>query len=488
MRWLTDILKDGTLKDNRSYRIVHEDGKYMFKPKTGNGLKLETRGKYSGSNNYRKPSEVFSFLKSALFELNNLVQSKKKDIIYLNTSEYEHNTDDPFAKLNGINEWNYSLEIGNVIGFVKKGDYAINISSRFGDNFLKYIISDTDGFLEIEDFGGNDNAQTYEWLVLYLWKIKLKKAFRLGLPKAYITKTNSSSKVRGSIDVQDYFLNPNSGNYKCTFREHSYNIDVNHLITAVFKKHKKNSLFKDMLMMRNAFNTATEGIRTSKLSLLNTPHFSNPFYSTYNDIINLSKLILKEELADFGETSNLNAYLFDVSMLFEYFIRKLLRNLGCDLQDKFSDRLSIPAGSMENYTRKLEPDIVFQHDDKTYVFDVKYKSYDFRYGVKREDLFQLHSYLGQYCNKKSQVASCGFIYPLSEDKWNEKVKTNNGFILEELEFSGKKVAFCVCFIKIPKTTNSNDWKTYKEQFKTNCGLFTDNFMTQIIKSWQNIPT
>ena len=31
-----------------------------------------------------------------------------------------------------------------------------------------------------------------------------------------------------------------------------------------------------------------------------------------------------------------------------------------------------------------------------YVFDVKYKAFDTVYGVKREDLFQLHTYIGQY--------------------------------------------------------------------------------------------
>lgn len=477
MRWLADILKDGTLKDNQFYQAKDNIlSNRMFK----SDIALDDhkhRQTYTPNNDL---NGVWNFLNSQILELNNILQSPstKKELILINRSEYEHNSEDPFAKINGLNARNFSLQTGNIIGFVKKGSYALNIGSRFGNNFLKYIISDTDGFLEIEDFGGKESKQNYEWLILYLWKIKLKKAFRLGLPKAYITKKESSNKVRGMIDVQDYFLNSNNGKYKCTYREHSFNIEANRLISAVFKKHQQNGLISDLHMIENAFETAVEGSRSTKDSLLKTSYFHNPFYSSYNEIIDLSKLILRDELADFGESSNLNAYLFDVSMLFEYFVRKLLMNHGFELYDKFSERLTIPAGSIENYRRKLEPDIVFEIHGKTYVFDVKYKSYDFRYGAKREDIFQLHSYLGQYTNQKASVGACGFIYPISENRWNEKLKDKNGMITEELIFAGKSIKFCVCFIKIPQD-NTIEVKSFKERFNESCDLFLEQFKNTI---------
>ena len=45
----------------------------------------------------------------------------------------------------------------------------------------EYIIADADGFLEMEDYGGEEKGD-YEWLLVYLWLIKLKRAYRLGLP------------------------------------------------------------------------------------------------------------------------------------------------------------------------------------------------------------------------------------------------------------------------------------------------------------------
>jgi len=474
MRWLTDILKDGTLKDNQYY--IAENGVFS-NHHFPESIILNKRSGYDRWYYWNKLEDIWNFLSSEVINVNNILRdpSINKAQFLVTGADYEHNTDDPFAKISGTDAMNFSLQTGNVIGFIKKGEYALNISSRFGDNFLKYIISDTDGFLEIEDFGGKDNVQSYEWLVLYLWKIKLKKAFRLGLPKAYITRTEISNKVRGVIDIEDFFLTQNPGKYKCTFREHSFNIDANYLIATVFKKHKNNKLFKDLHMVRNAFETATDGIKPAKSSLLKTPYFSNPYYHAYNELIDLSKLILKDELADFGESSNMNAYLFDVSMLFEYFIRKLLKNNGYKLNDKYSERKTIPSGSIENYKRKLEPDIVFLHGGKIHVFDVKYKSYDFRYGVNREDIFQLHTYIGQYSNDSNQVGTCGLIYPLSEKKWDEKVRNKRGLISEVLDFAGKKINFCVCFLKIPDDDNLKDWKAFKEMFKENYSFFLEDF-------------
>lgn len=109
-------------------------------------------------------------------------------------------------------------------------------------------------------------------------------------------------------------------------------------------------------------------------------------------------------------------FCFDVSMLFEYFIRKLLKRDGLRLLSKFEQRYEIPTGAIGSYRRKLEPDLVLENNGDLYVFDVKYKSFDSRYGVKREDLFQLHTYIGQYDNTAA-IKGCGFICPISEAKW-----------------------------------------------------------------------
>ncbi len=46
------------------------------------------------------------------------------------------------------------------------------------------------------------------------------------------------------------------------------------------------------------------------------------------------------------------------------------------------------------WVRKLFPDIIIKYDDGSVdIYDVKYKRFDFTYGVSREDLFQINTYI-----------------------------------------------------------------------------------------------
>ena len=165
-------------------------------------------------------------------------------------------------------------------------------------------------------------------------------------------------------------------------------------------------------------------------------------------MIELSKRLLKEESADFGPESDTSAFFFDVSMLFEYFIRKTLYRNGAQIQPK-GNQWRIPAGRRGGALRSLLPDLVFSIDGRVHLFDVKYKYFDFNDGVAREDLFQLHTYLGQ-CPAVHGLASCGFIYPLAEKHWDYGLEQRQGCLEQMLEFAGKEILFRVIFLKVPE--------------------------------------
>lgn len=470
--WLFNILRDGTLLDNQLYQA---NKGILTNHRIAEDIHLLERG-----SRYRKPlnneEEIWRFLNTCNSEINSLLAEKNNEAVVLfNEQEYEHNTTDNFIELSGIDSRNFTLNTGNIIGFAKKGEYALKISSRFGDEFLKHIIADADGFLELKDFGETESGEGYEWLLIYLWKIKLKKAFRLGLPKQYQTHNENLSKVRGQIDPVDYFLNTNSGKYLCSYREHSYNNMPVRLIAEVFKKIKGNDFMNDMHMVRNTFTFACNGIRSRVNDLMNTGHFTNPFYQDYNDVIDLSKLLLRDDKSDFTSDSESSAFFFDVSMLFEYYVKKLLIRGGITVQSKKSERLEISTGH-KDFKRKLEPDIVFEQKGGVYVFDVKYKYFDFiKYGSKREDLFQLHTYIGQYGNR-NKIKGCGFIYPLTEDRWqHEGNGSPQAIIRKHVQIMGKNIPFYIFFILIPKGT---DKKIFHENFSKNSTSFL-NLMKSI---------
>lgn len=455
-KWLFDILKNNTLLDNQTYRV--NDGVFSnYRLNKQIQLLAKTLG------GHRKPwndeDAIWSFLNTTCLNIQKaLSENKDNSVVLFKNKEYEHNTDDSLINLQGINCRNFTLETGNLIGYIKENEFELKISSRFGDNFLKVIIADAEGFVEIDDYGGDKDGGGYEWLLIYLWKIKLKKAFRLGLPKLYKSHNEVLTKVKGRIDPMDYFMNGKSGRYKCDYREQSYNNLPVKLIATALNKIKGNSFTTDIHSVKQAFNIATKGERVKPSALFKTPYFSNPFYSDYNSVIDLSKMILKDELADFGKKSDSNAFFFDISMLFEYYIRKLLLRKGHQLQSKFEKRKEIFTGAIGSYKRKLEPDIVIEHNQKIIVLDVKYKAYDFRYGVKREDLFQLHTYIGQYGNH-SEIAGCGFIYPISRGKWGKETNCGKKYsISSDIHVMGKQIPFTIFFLVIPDN-NSADYHT-----------------------------
>lgn len=457
--WLFDILKNATLVDNQTYCA---DNAVLTNRRFTAPISLERREGKKRTQVWNDEGAIWRFLNVASREIQELpFRHAQSALVLFNDKEYEHNSDIFFFDVSGVDCMNFTLKTGNVIGYLKKGAYSIKISSRFGDNFLKHIIADADGFLEIDNYGGaSSRDEGYEWLLVYLWKTKLKKAFRLGLPKTYVAVNERSNKVKGSINPIDYFLNGrNTGLYQCEYRQHSYDNDATRLIADTFRKIGTHEFVQDATLLKNAFYTATNGKQASKRELHATKYFTNPFYKDYNEVIDLSKCILKDELTDFGEQSNSSAFFFDISMLFEYFIRKLLKRSGYTLDSKFQRRVEIATG-VNNYKRKLEPDIVFSHNGRRYLFDVKYKSFDFIYGVSREDLFQLHTYLGQ-CGNDGTVQACGFIYPLSEVHW-EKLGSSqsDSYTRDSIHIMGAKVDFYVLFIKVPDD-NSN---TFHSEF------------------------
>lgn len=111
-----------------------------------------------------------------------------------------------------------------------------------------------------------------------------------------------------------------------------------------------------------------------------------------------------------------------------------------------------------------------------YVFDVKYKAFDPQFGVKREDLFQLHTYIGQYGNGTS-IKGCGFVYPISEERWASlNLDKTQGLISDVIRQQGQDIPFHVLFLKIPDNTSLDFNRLMSEQ----CRMFIDTIHSKIL--------
>jgi len=478
--WLFNIIKNGTLVDNQSY-LVNQG--VLTNRRLAEPIQLHTREYRQREKPQNNEDAIWHFLNSVSRDVEKTLNDNIADALVLfNDEDYEHNTDGGFINVAGTDARNFSLNTGNLIGFVKRKDYSLKISSRFGDAFLQYIIADADGFLELENIGGENHSDGYEWLLAYLWNIKFKRAYRLGLPKAYITKNDRISRVRGTIDAVDYFRNKTSGKYLCSYREHSYDNPATSLFIKAYEEVEQYSFCQRTRNIYNAFLTATQGVKRSRQEILRTPHFTNPFYNDYNVLIDLSKQAINQQGSDFDSLNESSAFFFDISMLFEYFIRKLIKRDGVRLLSKFEHRHEVPRGRLGGGTRKLEPDLVFEKNGGLYVFDVKYKAFDFFDGVKREDIFQLHTYIGQYGND-SVVKGCGFVYPISESRWNSVgLDKSLGLISDVIRQQGREIPFHVLFLKIPDNSSSDFNRLMSEQ----CRVLMENIKFKVIQKGTDV--
>ena len=477
--YLHQILADGTIVDNRHYRYhdgvltSHRDT-LPVNPGTG----------------WRKVAEVYDFLR-ATATLATGAHAAPTNVVIATPDGYEHNTDDPFLALSGFGADDFTLQTGNLVGTIHlrdKRDYALNISSRFGDAFLKYIVADADGFAELPDLGAHADGGLH-WLLPYLWAVKMRKAWRLGLPKLYATRTESTPHVRGRIDPLSHITGEALARYHCSYREHSYDNPATRLIARVLQLSDTPAFLPDAQLIQRTFQAATHGARHHLPELLATAPVRNPYYSDYNPLIALSKLILRGHSRDIGAGARANALLFDVSMLFEYFIRKLLQRRGLSLQGKSSAALTIPAGLPDGRLRRLIPDLVFDAGGRQHVFDVKYKSFDFKFGAAREDLFQLHTYVSQV-STRGPVGSCGFIYPVSERQWDKQgLQRYGGVISQPFRHGAQEMRFHVVFLKVPKQDGLPDTehqRTFAERFAANCDDFVRGLRQAIDPSSQGL--
>ena len=123
--------------------------------------------------------------------------------------------------------------------------------------------------------------------------------------------------------------------------------------------------------------------------------------------------------------------------------------------------MTISRGLSKNNDRHLYPDVIIDRgcvDGKKQieVYDVKYKHFDTKYGVKREDLFQLHTYV-LYLSNFYDILSCGILYP----QLGNAIEDTESIIQHPNSKNG--IPFRVMFFNIPKDV-CNNMKDGEEQF------------------------
>lgn len=323
-------------------------------------------------------------------------------------------------------EKEYFIQTGLYAGVLFHKGCKINITTKYGDTFLKRMLNFVnDIYVENDQIQAkkDENENQFLFIIAHLFIQSLEKAVVLGLPQQYQQQQERSQKVRGSINFNDYLKRdiPFQGKLTTTFRERIYIqeiIDVLYLalrkLESVFGKEIHSRLLGLSQLLKQQYSGRFASYETIQRAKIH-PTTNNPMYRSFKTVLEYAEIILlNKDLMPDDEKNNLatTGYLFDIAELYEIYLEKLLsRNFP---EWSVNGQVEIPIYKKQFYRRAIFPDLIMKHrtTGKVIVLDAKFKKMGMQNNdIDRSDLHQIHSYSGYYQNN---LIASGLIYPLSK--------------------------------------------------------------------------
>lgn len=376
-----------------------------------------------------------------------------------------------YSKEKPEQEKEYIVQTGLYAGVLFYKGYKINITTKYGDAFLKRMLNFVnDIYVDNEQVKAkkDETENQFLFIIAYLFIQSLEKAAVLGLPQQYKKHQERSHKVRGSIDFNDFLKRdiPFQGKLTSNFRERMYVqeiIDVLYLalrkLERIFGKEIHSRLLGLNQLLKQHYSGRFVSYQTIQKAKVHQS-INNPMYSRFKKVLEYAEIILLDkDLMPENEKQQLatTGYLFDIAELYELYLEKLLsRNFP---EWTVSGQEEIPIYQQQFYKRLMFPDLVMKHKQsgKVVVFDAKFKKMEMQNkDVDRADLHQIHSYSGYYRN---DLIASGLIYPLSKEINTEKAHSEAIYGNDE-----NKINFIVDGIYVSEKQSIKELIKHEEAF------------------------
>lgn len=334
-------------------------------------------------------------------------------------------------------EKEYYIQTGLYAGVLFHKGCRINITTRYGDTFLKRMLNFVnDIYVDNEQIQAkkDETENQFLFIIAHLFIQSLEKAVVLGLPQQYQKQQERSQKVRGSINFNDYLKRdiPFQGKLTTTFRERIYVqeiVDILYLalrkLESVFGKEIHSRLLGLGQLLKQQYSGCFVNYETIQKAKRHQSIY-NPMYRGFKKVLEYAEIILlNKDLMPDDEKQNLttSGYLFDIAELYEIYLEKLLSK---NFPEWFvSGQVELPIYQKQFYHRSFFPDLIMKHktSGKIIVLDAKFKRIEMQNrDVDRADLHQIHSYSGYY---KNELIASGLIYPLSKKLNLDKSHSNS---------------------------------------------------------------
>ncbi len=358
------------------------------------------------------------------------------------------NAKNPIISVRTIDKDKKQITSGNYIGKIFYDNLEVEINSRFGKKFLERMLNfANDVFVDdvsiYQDVKNESNIS--EFILFYIFVQRLEKSFLIGLPKNYQSKKYNDLRFKGNIDMVEFIKHNIPLKAKVATKTREQIEDV-HIINVLYKAlqviEKKNSSFLKNVRHIKTYLVQNKSeycfIKESLNKAFSSKALRNQNYQNYKELLKYAKMIIESENFTSKNKNDQKSYSFiiNIAELFEIYISKLLRN---KFEEYMLDSPKLEIYKNSFYKRYIIPDIVLSKDDNYIVFDTKYKkmtmegkSQNGMGDLDRNDLFQIHTYMGYY-QKIGKVLLGGLLYPMQNFN-EEKCHSENSILSDEYQF------------------------------------------------------
>lgn len=325
------------------------------------------------------------------------------------------------------------------IGRYSHDGYAIIINPRFG-NIFNYLVSyATNIYIPYgqSEISFNTQNNSY-WLIALLWKAMLNRALTTGqIPKEYITITKNQKNYRGHLAIARHIrVNLcDATRFYCSYKKLSMDNIINRVIRTIYNLLKNKGL-SSLVAEFEAYDKYLSSMSVSS-GIMDVHEIDDIRYTRlnapYKPVMELSRTILANHKAESSTCNSVNSdisYFVDIADLWEMYLLKQLQNNLPSKYHVYSPNMGFGESLLEGGMREIRPDIIIEKNGKILmIIDAKYKDYtqfgkSAVYGVGREDLYQMTTYLHHYGNEDQNIVGL-FTSPVACQDNDIHVYTHN---------------------------------------------------------------
>jgi len=350
----------------------------------------------------------------------------------------------------------FSIDTGNIMGFIGRNDTELNICSRFthkidgkisekNDFFLHYMLEKV-CHINLTNLKSTRTPDKIFKLLPFLFPQYLISALRQGVYKEYQKHEYNDSNVRGIIDINRHirFNIPANGKIAYNIREYSFDNPITELVRHTIEYMHSSNTFKSILASNEEVKTAVETIvnatplynrmERNKILSKTSRSIKSPYFYRYRDLQKICRMILLHEKIKYDNSKNqIYGLLFDGAWLWEEYLATILKKKGYEHPENKKKNGVIHPFEKSNvgnfYPDFYKPKAGHSLKDELadVILDAKYKNFDDK-NPPADDIAQMISYIHIMDARKGV-----FIYPSKDVNTSRTSWTIRPFASETAE-------------------------------------------------------